>query len=132
MIQEKDCMEALLQVAPEFKARLEAHLLEWGSESNLHFQMAEFSYFIKEKFRQGDYSNAPQVFARIEFLLSGHNASEKVKNAVCTCFLENLINAFSEELNQLKIWIPLLGPESREYCKAWDQFTGVKTPGLWD
>jgi hypothetical protein len=28
-------------------------------------------------------------------------------------------------------FIPYLGEKSKEYCRAWDEFTGVKSPGLW-
>ena len=33
--------------------------------------------------------------------------------------------------NNVNPFVPYLGQESREYCKAWDQFTGVRTEGLW-
>lgn len=55
-------------------------------------------------------------------------------NAICTCFLENLINHASYEDSVVKYsrFIPLLGEFSRKYCKYWDHFTGVRSPGLWE
>jgi len=53
-------------------------------------------------------------------------------NAVCTCFLENLLNKGSWGDICYSRFVPYLGEKSREYCRAWDHFTGVKTPGLWD
>lgn len=53
-------------------------------------------------------------------------------NAVCVCFLENLLNRASAKTIEYDRFIPFLGKKSKEYCKAWDKFTGVKTEGLWD
>lgn len=59
------------------------------------------------------------------------NDESDFDNAICTCFLENLLNHASAGDVDYDRFIPLLGPKSREYCKAWDQFTGVRSPGLW-
>lgn len=53
-------------------------------------------------------------------------------NAACTCFLENLINTASFGTIEYSRFIPFLGEKSKEYCRAWDEFTGVKSPGLWE
>jgi hypothetical protein len=60
-------------------------------------------------------------------MLQGDDA---VKDAVATCFLENLINRTSAGDIPAANFVHLLGPESVAYCKAWDEFTGVKTEGL--
>lgn len=52
-------------------------------------------------------------------------------SAACTCFLENLLNTASWENIKYDRFIPYLGKRSKEYCKAWDEFTGVRSPGLW-
>lgn len=52
-------------------------------------------------------------------------------NAICTCFLESLINKASWDNELYERFIPYLGPNSKEFCKAWDKFTGVPSPGLW-
>ena len=52
-------------------------------------------------------------------------------NAICTCFLENLLNIASHNSISYARFIPYLGEKSKEYCRAWDEFTGVKSPGLW-
>ena len=71
-----------------------------------------------------------EIFLLIEFFISGGNQS--VQNAAATCFLENLINATSWGTLKPETFLCYLGPESKKYCKAWDEFTGVKTEGLWD
>lgn len=54
----------------------------------------------------------------------------QVQNAFATCFLENLINVSSGgEISSLD-FVRLLGTESKNYCKGWDEFTGAKTEGL--
>lgn len=61
------------------------------------------------------------------------NTEEKDLDAsACSCFLENLINRASAKRISYERFIPYLGEKSREYCRAWDEFTGVKSPGLWD
>jgi hypothetical protein len=29
-----------------------------------------------------------------------------------------------------ELFVDMLGPKSKEHCRAWDKFTGVKTKGL--
>lgn len=54
-----------------------------------------------------------------------------IDNAACTCFLEDLINIASHGRISFERFIPYLGEKSKEFCRAWDEFTGVKSPGLW-
>jgi len=56
---------------------------------------------------------------------------DDVKDAVATGFLEHLLNKASSGRLYFPTIAPLLGPECVRYCKAWDEFTGIKTPGLW-
>lgn len=52
-------------------------------------------------------------------------------NAICTCFLESLINKASWNNDLYNRFIPYLGPNCIDFCKEWDIFTGVPSPGLW-
>lgn len=54
--------------------------------------------------------------------------TETVKAAVATQFLETLQHASDSEV--ARVWVPMLGEESRAHCRAWDEFSGVRTPGL--
>ena len=71
-----------------------------------------------------------EIFSLIEFFIDEGNQS--VQDAASTCFLENLINSTSWGKLKSETFLCYLGPESKAYCKAWDEFTGVKTEGLWD
>ncbi|MFM8453536.1 MAG: hypothetical protein ACKOAD_00865 [Gammaproteobacteria bacterium] len=81
-----------------------------------------------------------ELFKFIEFMREKfHDEPEETEegmfdNAVCTCFLENLLNMASHSHAELRYerFIPLLGPLSLKYCKAWDHFTDVRSPGLWE
>jgi hypothetical protein len=53
--------------------------------------------------------------------------TEADRSAVATGFLEALLNAYDEGFDLRSIW-PDLGPESRAYCLAWNEFTGVSSP----
>jgi hypothetical protein len=58
-----------------------------------------------------------------------HSTMEE-KQTICTGFLEELLaKSSSGEFSFARI-IPFLGDKARQYCLFWDQFTGVKTPGL--
>lgn len=58
--------------------------------------------------------------------------NQDVQDAAATCFLENILNYDSAGRLKASSFVHLLGTESKAYCKARDEFTGVKTPGLWD
>lgn len=58
------------------------------------------------------------------------NAAPSVADAVATGFLERLLSDASAGRLTFSTLAPFLGQASREYCQAWDEFTGVLTPGL--
>ena len=131
MITRETLIPYILTIEPNFEQFCEEQRKYWGMQST-HRDMASFSIFIQERLKSGNYENTLTVFNTIESLLTGTNADEEVKNAVCTSFLENLLHYYSDGSIPSESFIPFLGPESREYCKSWEEFTGVKTPGLWE
>ncbi len=58
-------------------------------------------------------------------------AENLFSNALCVCFLENLLNCASAEEIDYNRFINYLGNKCQRFCKSWDQFTGVRSPGLW-
>lgn len=134
MVFENDCSKLIFEEFPEFEHSKDwqDHLVFWeGEKQSLGIEMATFSHFISDSLNNNVYHlNFEKVFNFIEFLMiEGDN---EVKNAAATQFLENLINRTSSGELDPKKFVHLLGPKSREYCKAWDEFTDVKTEGLWD
>jgi len=130
MINEAKCIEIILTSYPEFQNGLwKEYLEDWGDDTpGFWNNISTFSHFAIELLKK-DSSLVPGIFQLAEELLESGN--DNVQNAICTCFLENIINATPEEVAPKK-FVPFLGKKSKEYCKWWDEFTGVKTDGLWD
>lgn len=106
-----------------------------GYKSKIHMDFTAFSDYIYEKIKKEDFSQLKEIFQIIETCMKHENPM--IGEAAATCFLENLINHASGDAGRRSyidpnVFIPLLGSESREYCKAWDEFTKVKTSGLWE
>ncbi len=128
MISKEDCMKFILNKFPGFKERWQKHLDWWdGEDAGLCNDLSQFSRYVIELIAQKQLENLPQIFSFIEFLMT--NGDSEVQNATATCFLENLINVTPEKISA-NSFVPLLGAESRSYCKAWDKFTGVQTESL--
>lgn len=69
-----------------------------------------------------------QVLAIAEHGLQ--DGSTDLKDAVATGFLERLMAEASAGRLDFRRIAPNLGHRSRQYCREWDDFTGVQTPGL--
>lgn len=69
------------------------------------------------------------IFNVVEHLLVA-SESKEIKDAVTTCFLESLLNAPPENISCN--WTQYLGDKSRDFCRAMDDFHGVRTVGLYE
>lgn len=129
-----DCTRLILEEFPEFKQseHWKGHCEFWkGAEAGIGSEMSVFSEFVTDNLNAMDSSvDFKKVFLFIEKLMV--EGDQDVKDVAATCFLENLINFDSWGTVKASSFIPYLGPKSREYCIAWDEFTGVKTEGLYD
>jgi hypothetical protein len=65
------------------------------------------------------------VLGRLEDVLRDGDPYER--DAVATGFFEALLHAWDAGVDLRAVW-PELGPRSRAYCRAWNDFTGVRTP----
>ena len=129
MIKKQDCMDFILQNVPDFERAWRAHLEYWdGEEAGLCNDMSAFSSYVEDLVAKNRTENLKPIFDLIEQLMN--DGDQTVKDAVATCFLENLINRASAGSVPARAFVHLLGPRSRAYCKAWDDFTGVRTEGL--
>ena len=66
-----------------------------------------------------------QVLRVLEQVL--FDGSEYDRTAVATGFFEALLSASDQGFDLRLVWDDM-GPESRAYCLAWNEFTGVKAP----
>lgn len=71
------------------------------------------------------YEELNKIFNLVENI--NVNGEQSDRDYVCTCFLENLQN---KNYDFTRV-VDMLGPESIAFCKAWDEFTGCKTKGLY-
>jgi hypothetical protein len=127
MISRTECMPEILESFPGFQSQWQKHLEYWGDEEpGLCNDLSEFSDYVSDLIVSEDDKKLNDIFRLIEkFMIEGEHS---VKEAVATCFLENLVNALPS--NSTESFVKFLGSESRAYCVAWDEFTGVKTEGL--
>ncbi len=131
MVSNNNCMNLILDMVPEFKAAWQDHLDFWGSDqAGLSNDMAEFSSFLIANIEKISEERKQDIFLFAEKCLE--EGDESVKDAIATCFLENILNAVSDEAISPEIFIKYLGEKSKEFCKSWDEFTGVSTPGLYN
>ena len=86
-----------------------------------------FGDFVEDRILQADEHEIARVFGLIEHLLAF--GDENVQTAVATCCLENILNVTPSKIPADR-FVQFLGPKSREFCRAWDEFAGVRTPGL--
>lgn len=132
MIQKEMCMKLVLKEFPNFRTLWQEHLDWWGKDvPGLSNDMSAISDYTINLLKNNQSSHEiKNIFNFIEQLII--DGDQSVRDAATTCFLENLINATSWKRILASSFVHLLGPESKKYCKAWDEFTGVKTEGLWE
>ncbi|MEO7161540.1 MAG: hypothetical protein ABI041_01345 [Bdellovibrionia bacterium] len=133
MITKNNLIEFVLKLEPDFLPALERERREFsGNEITIGLEFIAFSNFVSDKLELGIYKNAKKVFEGIEHLLTKGVADEEIQTLATTCFLENIQNLSGHGRFPETSFIPFLGPESRKFCKALDEFWGTKTPGLHD
>lgn len=69
-----------------------------------------------------------RLFSTIEEALV--NGDELTKDVIATGFLEELLSQSSGGSLDLRRISQFLGKESVNYCRAWDEFTGLSTDGI--
>jgi len=70
------------------------------------------------------------ICAVIEELMS--RGDDAVQDAVATGMLEAMLAESSAGRFDMSTLTPFLGTHTKAYCRAWDEFTGIHTPGLYD
>lgn len=129
MIRADDCITLILKEIPEFSAHWADHLNYWNDDQpGLCINFSAFSHFTIELIQKKQENVLKRIFDLVERLMV--EGDQTVQEAVATCFVEDLINAVPDEIDS-RTFVHLLGDETRDYVKGWDDFTGVKTPGLY-
>jgi len=120
----------ILKKFPGFQKEWDEHLNFWEREpAGVCNDMSKFSHYVARLIENGQTENLESIFKLVEdFIVNGDS---DVQNAAATCFLENLQNITGKRISA-KSYVHLLGMKSKEFCRGWDEFTGVKTEGIWD
>jgi len=128
MIEVNEYIEKFRIFIPEFPEHWhsEEAAFNFENESTVHGVFSDFSTLVINKLEIGALSNGKQLFSFIESVIdSGGDPAD----AACTCFLENILNRIPGSIDPSS-FVQYLGPKSREFCKGWDEFTGIKTDGV--
>jgi len=123
-------LASLSAVLPGFAAYWESHAYYNGSDVNEHTLCgiySDASKVAKDLLSSGTTECIRKLLDYIETVMQSGTQNER--DAAATCFLENLLNVTPTDIDP-KTWIPLLGTESRLFCRAWDTFTGCQTEYL--
>lgn len=132
MVSDQQVIEKINECFPTYKKIRKEYIELFGENSGIFGEMSAFSHFIidsliKENVKKADLK---KLFEFIEQVMN--EGSDTSKDAIATCLLENLINAVAWKKIPSSMFVTLLGKESKKFCRAWDEFTGVKTEGLWN
>ncbi len=127
MIKSKEWSVIIIREFPSFRPFWEEQQLDSG-DIGLCFDLMEFSNFAYDNLLDPS-SVRIKLYGLIEeFIISGEPA---LSTAIATCFLESLINTASNDKGRdVQNLFLGLGPKSLEFCRALDDFTGVKTAGI--
>ena len=130
MYTEENFINIIIENFPDFQIDWEENLEFWGGDPRGNCNdMSVFSRYVVKLIENGNTGNLKKIFDLIEdFMVNGNS---EIQTITATCFLENLIN-MTPEIIPSEAYIHLLGKKSKKYCIAWDEFTGVKTDGLYD
>jgi hypothetical protein len=129
MITEKRWVDLVIREFPAFAAHWQIYQDRWADEGSpgLCTDMSAFADFIKDRILYGNEVELKKLFDLIEHLLVF--GDDGIQTAAATCCLENILNLVPRKIPPER-FVPFLGPRSREFCKKWDEFTGVTTPGI--
>lgn len=128
-ISEKRCIELMKETFPKFLPYWESYIKKNGSDDGITIQMLPFGKYTIEVIKSNNEIEIKKIFGFVEFLLC--NGNDFVQTAITTSYLEYLMSHDPDEI-QFASFVKYLGENSKEYCRAWDKFTGVKTKGLWE
>jgi hypothetical protein len=114
---------------PSLRRRRERLAAEWfPDDPPLSLVMGDYAHALSEDIEQFDPPTLRALFAAVEETLAAEE--EPAAAAVATGFLECLQGRDSGGSFDFRRIAGFLGPSSRAYCRAWDEFTGAITPGL--
>ena len=114
---------------PRLKAAADRLREEWAPEyPPLTVLAAAIAREFSQTWRDFNEHELRSLFAVVEEVLSHDDSASQ--DLIATGFLESLQAAASAGTFDFSVISKFLGEKSKQYCQAWDTFTGSKTPGL--
>lgn len=120
--------ELFSSLIPEFQLywNSKSCLFNKGMDSTVHGIFTAFSHVACKKLESNSLENTSAIFELIEKAIKNGGSSE---NAACTCFLENILNR-TPSIIKPEYYVSSLGEKSKEFCSAWNEFTGACIAGI--
>ena len=123
------CMPTVLQQLPGFQDQWDDHLAAHvGEPSDRAADLAELAAYAHVLMARGQAAELQRVLVVAEQLL--RDGSPAVQDAVCSGFLESLVDPLLPGEPGLPELLAGLGPASRAYLRHWQAFSGAVLPGL--
>lgn len=114
---------------PNFIPYWESYIGSFGLAVGVTLQVFPLCDYTIDVMKSNDESETKRIFDFVEFLLD--EGDDYLQTALATSYLEYLMNKDPDEI-QFRKFSKYLGKNSIDYCRAWDEFMGCKTEGLWD
>lgn len=93
----------------------------WGDDFPLTVLSSNYAKIVVESWINISNEKLLKIFEYVETLLN--KDSEKLKDIICTGFLERLMHEVSEGKIEYIHLLNYLGSESKKYCDAYNSFT---------
>ena len=119
---EAEVMPRLIAEFPGFRPRWERHIEFWkGEPAGNYNDITQFVYFVvRDLYPSGKTEEVRHAFDLMEYWLN--NGDKGVRDLVVIGFVEDLQNLASREAFAKEVFVPFLGPKSRE---AWDELKRI-------
>ncbi len=117
IVNERDLLEFFISMFPNFETA-------WNSEKNYsrdadiftpHGVCAEFSHYFIENYIEFSNEQLEIFFNRLEELIEYSEPGNKIDNALCTCFLENIAQTESGDFVK-----QFMGKRSKKFFDCWN------------
>lgn len=89
--------------------------------------LAEFGKILADAAKANDFVFLARALSLVEICMTDEPL---IRDAVATGQLESLMSEALAQRLEFSLVARCLGEKSRAFCREWDAFTGVKTPGL--
>lgn len=128
-ITSEHCINLIKEKFPKFLNYWDAFVRDFGSDNGIHTQMLPLGAYTLDLIKSNDEIELKKILDFVEILIC--NGDDAVQSAMTTAYLEYLMSKDPDEI-QFSKCVKYLGENAIGYCRAWDEFTGVRTAGLWE